>query len=95
MNFAEAIECMKGKQVVRRSQQTNVFVTMQIPQDISADIVPKMTSLCSRAKDLILLYPKHIHYHNQFLIVNLDNGLATQYIPSTEDLLANDWVVIK
>lgn len=98
MKFTEVIEGLKqGHNYTRSSWNGKKFITLQIPADISRDIIPKMTSLNDEAKELLLDHGDGmIHYRNQVLQVSLDNddrqNIATYYIPTWEDIFADDWV---
>lgn len=98
MKFTEVIEGLQqGHNYTRSLWNGKKFITLQIPADISRDIIPKMTSLNDEAKKLLLdLGDGMIHYRNQVLQVSLDNddrqNIATYYIPTWEDIFADDWV---
>ncbi len=73
---------------------------MQIPQCIAKDVVPKMTSLPASIKPKISTVGSgEISYHDQVIMITFtDDGKtpasATYYIPSWEDILAEDWSCI-
>lgn len=73
---------------------------MQIPQCIAKDVVPKMTSLPESIKPKISTVGSgEISYHDQVIMITFtDDGKtpasATYYIPSWEDILAEDWSCI-
>lgn len=50
MNFDKVMLGLKGGRNFSKSNWVNKFITMQIPTEISADIVPKMTSLNEKLK---------------------------------------------
>lgn len=107
MKFKFIIDSIQEGKTVRRScWGLNSFIVKQIPQTISPDIVPKMTSLPSMAKE-------HIHesiidstepgggsisYHDQVIIITINpitgDADATYYIPTWEDIFAEDWQII-
>ena len=66
---------------------------MQIPANIDSETIPKMQSLCPKAKELLSL-KKGIYYKNQVLILKPlgEKVMATYYQPSWEDIFANDWL---
>lgn len=80
----------------------NKFIFKQIPAEIDIEKVPHMTSLPNEVKD-IFGYRKNfgeetgfnpyfsIRYKNQLAVVHGDNSI-TSYVPSVEDLYADDWV---
>lgn len=97
MKFTKVIEGLQqGHNYTRSLWNGKKFITLQIPADISRDIIPKMTSLNDEAKELLLDHGDGmIHYRNQVLQVSLDNddrqNIATYYIPTWEDIFADDW----
>lgn len=101
MIIGQAIELLKAGHLVRRQtwDDNNVFVFMQIPAVISADIVPKMQSLPQTAKDYFQLQfddekaqINSITYMNQFAIVHKSN-LIEGWAPSVADVCATDWQI--
>lgn len=54
MNFGQAIEALKEGKMIQREgwNGKGLFVFMQIPSTITADIIPKMQSLPQSVKDL-------------------------------------------
>ena len=97
MNFGKAIEALKAGEAVQRSgwNGKGLFVVKQVPAHITEDIIPKMQSLPQRAKDLILASEnKYIDYTNQMLIIN-PNGRADSWVPSSSDVFAEDWQIVK
>ena len=101
MTFAEVIEGLKNGQNFTRiysSVLNGKFITMQIPTDIPTDVIPKMISLNDDAKTILgTVGDCKIHYRNQVLMVNkVDNeeNIATYYMPTWEDIFADDWISI-
>lgn len=99
MKFAEIIERLKnGETFTRVSWEGNKYIACQIPQVISKDIVPKMTSLPDYAKRLLSIVGSGaISYHDQVLIINnVDDSsiaaTATSFVPTWEDIFASDWI---
>ena len=97
-NFANVIECLnRGGHAKRMVWQENREIVKQVPQCISKDIVPRMTSLPDSIKPMIgTVGSGEISYHDQVLsIVFTDDGKtpadATYYIPTWEDIFAEDW----
>ena len=88
--FAEVIECLKNGGTAQRiawDVNGDKEIMMQIPQRIAKDIVkPKIGTVGSG----------EIEYHHQVLIIEFkDDGKtparATYYIPTWEDIMADDW----
>ena len=102
MDFGEVIKGLKkGCNYTRNATPSwaGKFIVMQIPQIVHADIVPKMTSLPDQAKGILgTMGDGSISYHDQVLIVeandNCEKSNATSYIPTWEDLFAEDWIAI-
>ena len=74
------------------------FITMQIPDDIPTDVIPKMTSLNDKVKVILgTVGDCQIHYRNQVLMVNKVDGkenIVTYYMPTWEDIYADDRITI-
>ena len=100
--FAEAIECLRYGGTANRQawyEIGDMEVMMQIPQRISKDIVPKMTSVQEHIKPKIsTVGSAEIEYHDQVIIITFVDdektpARATYYIPTWEDIFADDWVL--
>ena len=97
MKFSEIIDGLnEGKSFTREAWINNAFIARQVPQTVAADIVPRMTSLPDVAKWLVTSYGDgSISYHDQVLRVTIgEPSTATCYIPTWEDIFANDWMEI-
>ena len=74
-------------------------IVRQIPQVVSKEIVPKMTSLPDDVKLKVSgIGSGQISYHDQVIMITfVDDGKtpasATYYIPTWEDIFAEDWGV--
>lgn len=95
MDFSEALLKLKDGMAVRRIKPSNEnwFITMQVPAIIGKEVVPKMQSLNTRAKELLGGTVPSLMYMNQFIMVDSE-GRVTYYIPSSEDLCATDWILV-
>ena len=96
MKFTEVIEGLQQGHNYGRSSWDGQFITMQVPADIPDSAIQKMTSLNHEAKVSLLDYgDRMIHYRNQVLLVSLgrDDGqnVATSYMPTWDDIFADDW----
>lgn len=98
MNFSAVIDCLKkGGYASRSTWHDNQEIVMQIPQCIAKDVVPKMTSLPEAIKPKISTVGSgEISYHDQVIMITFTDDdktpvSATYYIPSWEDILAEDW----
>jgi hypothetical protein len=94
MNFGQAIEALKEGKMVNRSgwNGSGLHVVKQIPAVIGTDIIPKMQSLPSSAKNRLLSLNQAISYDNQMLIID-QNGHANSWVPSSSDIFAEDWEI--
>lgn len=102
MKFSEIIDGLKEGRTFTR--QNDAFygkcIVCQIPQTVPAEVVPRMTSLPEHIKQRISTVGLQgtegtISYHDQVLIVTLNDSercSATYYIPTWEDIFADDWV---
>ncbi len=98
--FKEVIECLKNGGTAQRiawDVNGDKEIMMQIPQRIAKDIVPKMTSVQDIVKPKIgTVGSGEIEYHHQVLIIEFKDdektpARATYYIPTWEDIMADDW----
>lgn len=95
-NFGAAIELLKAGLCVRRWNwgQHGPFIIKQVPAHIGNDVVPKMQSLPQSAKDLIMANTGFIDYTSQCLIYDPNIGKADSWMPSIDDVFADDWQII-
>lgn len=100
LTFGHAIEALKaGKRVCRVGWNgKGLFVFMQVPAQIAAEVVPRMTSLPQSVKDEISRRaqdggPDGLSYSNQLALVKPDNSV-NGWAPSAADALAEDWTVL-
>jgi hypothetical protein len=95
-NFGQAIEALKqGKRVTRENWNgKGMFIFMQVPSEISEEIIPKMQSLQKSVKDE---FAKRdiggIRYKNQLVIVYPDNTIFG-WVASPSDVLEEDWIIL-
>ena len=91
-SFTEVMKGLQEGKVFTRWHDGR-FITMQIPANIDNETIPKMQSLCPKAKELLSL-KKGIYYKNQVLMLKPlgEKVMATYYQPSWEDIFANDWL---
>lgn len=95
LSFGAAVAAMKqGKRVARAGWNgKNLFVFMQVPADISSEIIPKMQSLPQSVKDEFARRGGDIHYRNQLAMVYPDNTIYG-WVASPSDVLENDWCIL-
>jgi len=95
INFGHAIRAMReGKRVAREGWNgKGLFVFMQIPSEITEEIIPKMQSLPQSVKDEFARRGGNISYSNQMAIVNPNNSI-NGWVPSSSDIYAEDWVIL-
>jgi hypothetical protein len=92
--FGHAVEAMKQGKIVSREgwNGKDMFVFMQVPSEVPAAIIPKMTSLPQAVKDVLVATGVDITYQNQFALVKPDNSIHG-WQPSGSDALATDWCI--
>lgn len=105
MKFADVIEALQKGGIATRYSTPAFYgkkIVKQIPQTVPAEVVPKMTSLPDSIKVQIGTvglgdeFQGSISYHDQVLIVTINDGervSATSYVPSWEDIFADDWMI--
>ena len=97
MDFGIAIIGMKaGECATRLSWEKGKFITKQIPCKLEGLIIEKIQSLPNSAKKLLIEMgtPPKIEYKNQLLCIN-EKGEADSWLPTAEDIFAEDWIIIK
>lgn len=102
VDFGTAIKALKdGKRAYREGWNgKGLFIFRQVPNEVSMEIVPKMTSLPQSVKDEFerrFNDPDKqidaIYYSDQIALVSPSN-LITGWSPSTSDALAEDWIIL-
>ena len=106
VSFGEAIKALNNGLRVQREgwNGKGLFVFRQVPAEISHAIVPKMQSLPQTVKDEFVkrynessstnsLEHLSIRYKDQLALVNPNNTISG-WSPSTNDALAEDWVIL-
>ena len=102
--FSEVIEWLKKGRTAQRiawDVEGDKEIMMQIPQRIAKEIVPKMTSVQNSIKPkLTAVGSGEIEYHDQVIIISFTNdgktpARATYYIPTWEDIFADDWRLLE
>lgn len=76
----------------------NMFVFMQVPSEIPAEVVPKMQSLPDHVKHEFerrfrVEGQSCIRYNNQLAIVYPDSSIYG-WVASPSDVLAQDWCIL-
>lgn len=92
--FGQAIEALKqGRPVTRPGLFfPGKFIFRQVPCEVPAEVIPRMSSLPAAVKDLLSRRGKPITYEHQFCIVNKDNTIHG-WLPDGADILATDWCI--
>lgn len=90
--FGQVITALEqGKIVSREGWNGNgMFVFRQVPSEVPAEIIPRMTSLPEAVKAVLVERGGRITYQNQFALVKPDNSIHG-WVPSSADCLATDW----
>ncbi|MCM1219666.1 MAG: DUF2829 domain-containing protein [Lachnospiraceae bacterium] len=96
LSFEQVLPLLREGFAIRREgwNGSGLMVFKQVPAHIGSDIIPKMQSLPSEAKRLILEAGDHIDYVSQCLIFNPATGEANSWVPSISDVFANDWQLV-
>ncbi len=92
--FAEVIEALKqGKRVARPGWNGVFFAFRQVPSEVPAAVVPKMTSLPASVKEFFEEKGRHLTYSDQLAGARSD-GRITSWCPSVPDIFAEDWRIL-
>lgn len=96
LSFGDAIAALKaGKRVCRAGWEgKGLFVFMQVPARIPANIVPNMQSLPDSVKAELGRRGQDLRYSNQMALVKPDSRI-NGWAPSAGDALAEDWMVLE
>lgn len=95
LNYGQAIEALeKGECISRKGWNgKNMFICKQVPSEIYCNIIPKMSSLPQKAKDILFDRNKSIFYDSQMIIVTEDSRINS-WVASSSDTFAKDYYVI-
>lgn len=90
------LEAFRQHKLISRVSKSKeyLFIYQQIPAKIELSIVPKMTSVPDGVKEVMEQLQKEFNYQNQAVKVDKD-GNTTYWIPTIEDLLAEDWYILE
>ena len=97
MKFSQMIERLnEGELLAREAWAGGTCIVIEFPLSVAAEVVPRMTSLPREAKKALT---GTLTYHDQVLLLRIGNfgkeASATYYIPSWEDIFAEDWRTIE
>ncbi len=99
MKFGDAIKALQQGKMIQRTgwNGKGMFVFMQVPAKVPAEVIPNMTSLPMEVKEEFekrCADPNNsirgIYYTDQLAIVT-SNNIVTGWSPSIVDCMANDW----
>ena len=95
--FGEAVECLRAGYMVRRDgwQTKSTVVVKQVPTRVSGDAISNLRSLPHSVKKYIMDTTKTIKFSDQCLIVDGITGSAGSWVPTIEDIFADDWRIIE
>jgi hypothetical protein len=93
-SFGQAVEAMKQGKIVSREgwNGKGMFVFMQVPSEVPAEIISKMTSLPAAVKARVIERGQPLRYQNQLAIVYPDNNIYG-WLASPSDCLETDWCI--
>ncbi len=94
LNYGQAIEAMKEGKCIARKGWKGMFACKQVSAEIYCNIIPKMSSLPKKAKDILFDRDKSIFYQNQMIIVKPDN-IIDSWVASSSDTFADDWQIVE
>lgn len=95
LQFGNALAFLElGYCLRRHSWKEGLVVFKQIPAKIYIDAIPNMLSLPKEAKKQIIATRGIIQYKSQCIVYNTANGIATSWVPTMEDLFADDWELV-
>lgn len=92
MNFGKAIERVKTRSYIakRANWDDDMFIFAQVLADINEETILKMQSLPEVVKrEITEAGITSLSYQNQ--IHKFDNSDITYYIPTDDEIFANDW----
>ena len=91
MDFSEALLALKEGDILQREAwDENLIISTQIPNTIPNEVISKMTSLRDNLKRCLAY--SNLYYLSQIILVDIDSGEITYYIPTSADLFAEDWL---
>lgn len=91
-SFGTAVLAMQAGCMVRRqSWNGDFFVFRQVPSKVPHDVIPKMTSLPAKVKEVLMTRHRDLHYHHQFAVVDSLSNIQS-FIPTVDDMEAHDWI---
>jgi hypothetical protein len=93
--FEEARIALENGNIVCRNKfyKTEEVIFRQVPSRIPINVIPNMTSLPQKVKDLLIDKAIDIYYDNQLAKLYTKTGYITTYVPTAEDIFANDWII--
>ena len=94
LTFGQAIEALNAGRRVCRGEGDGTFIFRQVPSEIPAEVIPRMTSLPEEVKAHLSARGLPLNYRNQFAIV-LPNSEIHGWAPTPGDSLANDWRILE
>lgn len=93
-NFGQVVAALNQGRTVSRAgwNGKGMVVFRQVPSEVPADIIPRMTSLPPDVKKLIEGRGKPLRYSNQLAILDAENNV-NGWTPNTSDALSTDWII--
>lgn len=93
-NFGQALAALQAGKLVSRAgwNGKGLRVFMQVPSQVPAEIIHRMTSLPVAAKAAAMERGLPLRYSNQFALLHSDNRVDG-WVPSSSDTLATDWCI--
>ena len=93
-NFGQALEALQAGKLVSRASwhDKGLRVFMQVPSEVPAQIIHRMTSLPVAAKAAAMERGLPLRYRFQFALLYPDNQVHS-WTPSPSEVLATDWCI--
>lgn len=96
MGYDGAVISLKLSLIVKRTKwPEGSFLFKGVGNTVSKDYIPNFKSFPSAVIDFFLKRDKDIVFKDSFDLVDENGDVTRGYSPSTEDMMAEDWVVVK
>lgn len=92
--YQEALAAAREGYLISREEwkDKGLHVFVQVPSEVPAEIIPRMSSLPNSVKTLLVQRGGPIRYYNQIVILTEDNQIST-WVCSPRDSEATDWII--
>ena len=95
VSFGKALDAIRSGKIVTRKSDIDTILFAPVSNTVPAYNIHKMISFNSNIKEFLNeIGIPDITFVNQILKLSLPDRKATSYIPQTEDLFTDDWIII-